>query len=215
MAMCVIIGKPKPSIVWTDGAVDGTSTATHTYTGISLGAAAAGRAILVGVAGGASTTAVTVAATPATQIVASSGFANISIWLAVVEAGTSGTVVVTQSAADFNIFIGVAAAYNLESTAAIDTAAAQSNTSNVLTVSMNTVSNGVAFGVTFLSTPDAGANATWSGLTENAQIGGGSPLSCLSIASLDTTTTETPRGITATWNQTATYSKAAVAASFS
>lgn len=209
--MCMIIGRPKPAIVYTDIAVDNTTTATHTYSGISLGDAASGRLILVAVANGDVTTAVTVAGISASLVDSYGGFRNISLWSAVVPIGTSGTVVVTQAAATFRIFIGVAAAYNLRSTTPIDTATDESNTSNTITVSVNTQENGVAFGATLLGTVDPGPDASWSGLVEGGQI---TSTDCFSVASLNTATAQTPRPITATWNLDPIFVKVAIAASF-
>lgn len=217
--MCMIIGRPKPEIVYTDIAVDNTNATTHTYSGVALGAEKPGRLILVSVADGAVTTAVTVAGVSATLVDSFSGFRNISLWAAVVPTGATGTIVVTQASATFRIFIGVAAAYNLRSTTPIDTATDESNTINTLTVSVNTLANGIAFGATCLGSNVAGPNATWSGLTEDAQLNGplnglGDPLDCFSVASLNTTTAQTPRPITATWNLDPIFAKVAIAASF-
>ncbi len=209
--MCMIIGRPKPEIVYTDIAVDNTNATTHTYSGVALGAEKPGRLILVSVANGDVTTAVTVDGVSATLVGSYSGFRNISLWAAVVPTGTTGTIVVTQASATFRIFIGVAAAYNLKSTTPIDTATDESNTINTLTVSVNTQVNGVAFGASLLGTVDPGPDAAWSGLVEGGEL---TSTDCFSVASLNTTTAQTPRPITATWNLDPIFAKVAIAASF-
>lgn len=212
MAMCVVVGGTTPSITYTDIAVDTASATVHTYTGVSLGTASTRRTIFVGVSGGSSTTGVTIAGVTATSVASVAGFVNMSIWKADVPTGTTGTVVVAQSAADFRIFIGVAAAYHLRNSTATDTASVTSNTSNTLTVSVNTDARGVAFGMAHLNTLDPSPNATWTGLTEGGEL---TSSFCASVATANTATAQTPRSVVATWNHDPAYAKGAIAASFS
>jgi len=159
------------------------NTTEVTDSGAALGTAAANRQILVaassGRASGSGTsliTGVTVAGVTATELAQTNRTggnpyrACSAIYIATVPTGTTGDVVVTWSAGQYDIVIYTIAIYGAASTA-FDTGTAQGQASGlVLSDTVNIPANGFAIAVVGGSSGSL-SNYTWVGLTEGSGTG--------------------------------------------
>lgn len=150
-------------------AVDTSNASTYTFTSQSIGTAAVGRYVVVGVAlgftGSPTISGVTIAGVAATAIgtAAVTGNTLVQLWGAQVDTGTSGSIVVTTSGGSpLDCGIGVWSIYDLLSQTPTDTG---TSTASPSTDTLTTVEGGVALAITL----NAGtlATYTWTGLTEN------------------------------------------------
>jgi hypothetical protein len=138
---------------------------TYTFSTTAIGAAMAGRLIVVGVAGAAGTrtvSSVTVGGTSLTYVTrAQNATCTVELWAGVVASGTTGDVVVTWSGAQTRCGVGVYALYGANATAfhsAVDT-----DGSDPMTASLNIPAGGYAVGVAFNANSSTFA---WANLTE-------------------------------------------------
>lgn len=158
------------SIVKTDNAVSTTDTNVYTFSTKSIGTAAAGRRVLVGVHG-IQSPAVTIssltvggnAATAAVSLASEGNISPIAIYVIQVDSGTTADIVVTFSGGALCCGIGVWAAYDLQSSTQTDTVTATADPS---TGAIDCVAGGVivAYGSSY---GGAGLTHAWTGLTEN------------------------------------------------
>lgn len=194
MAMCVIIGKPKPSIVWTDSAQMNPMGAPSVFAGVSIGTAAADRLIFVATYRS-TATGVTVGGVSATLVASSS---DLRLWSAPVPTGTTATISVTETGFGEEM-IEVWAAYNYNSSTPFATATYSAG-ANAFTHScnVNTPANGFVVGVASSSTVGA-TSATWAGITLDNTNFMAAKDSCQSAASVETISASTPLSITTTW----------------
>ena len=165
-------GAASASISFTASAVSASDLTTYTFASQSLGSAATGRKIIVGVGGsqtsGVAISSVTVAGVPATSIatnVAASGAFNRSaLYIADVPTGTTGDVVVTFASGVLRAGVGVWAAYNLNSSTATSTGTSLSNPySSSLTVN----AGGIAVCYAFTYFASGLPTHSYSGLTKD------------------------------------------------
>ena len=153
-----------------------------TDSGAALGTAAANRQIIVTASSGRSgsgtslVTGITVAGVTATELAQTNRTGGnpyrscSAIFIATVPTGTTGDVVVTWSAAQYDIVIYTIAIYGAASTA-FDTGTAQGQASNlVLSDTVNIPANGFALAVVCGSSGSL-SNYTWVGLTEGSGTG--------------------------------------------
>lgn len=172
------------------------SSTSYTFA-TSFGAESSARRIAVGVGymtAGGFVTGVTIGGVAAMLIALSSGTVG-SIWIAHVPTGTSGNVVVTcgggQQCGVVVWRIGRQRSSSYVDSGFVDSAA----TTSPSTVNLNAVKRGVVVGLVALNN---NANTTWTGLTENTDIGSGSGNLCISGASEAFATDHLPLTVTAT-----------------
>lgn len=158
------------SIEHTANAVIVTDLTTYTFSNQSLGAASAGRKIVVGVASRRASAftfvsvtigGVAASAIAGTELAFASGLSRIALYQADVPAGTTGDIVVTCSAETLRCGIGVWALANANTV--VDTG---TSITDPATDTLTVPANGAAIGYGFHSGLSA-ATATWTGITED------------------------------------------------
>lgn len=173
---------PVASIVHTDDGHSIADATIYTFSSKSLGIAATGRRIIVGILGRDSATAfsisgVTCGGVAMAEVVDSNNagsFVQAAIYILQVDAGTSADIVATFSEAITSAACVVWAAYDLASSTAVASIAAFQTASANLVLSLNVSAGGVAVGVTMNNKAGSpGVTVTWAGLAEdmNADIG--------------------------------------------
>lgn len=127
-------GGTPASVSFCENRQSSTDASSYTFSAVSLGAAATGRRIVIGVAGSkggtVSVTSVTVGGNAATQLCTdegSGGGANkrTALYIITVDSGTSADIVVTYSGTCARSGIGVWAVYDLQSSTPVATATSQ------------------------------------------------------------------------------------------
>jgi hypothetical protein len=160
------------TVTHTDNDRQDTPLTTYTFTGKSLGTAATGRRIIVGVTAlnSASRTisSLTVGGHAATQVAfveasGGGGFVPVGLYVIQVDTGTTANIVVTFSAGATRCGIGVFAAYDLLSSTATDT---DTSTANPQTDSINVDGGGVLVGYAHNWTSGVDTTNAWTNLTE-------------------------------------------------
>lgn len=202
MAMCVVIGKPSPSVVWTDSASVSPAGFPTTFSGVAIGTAAADRLVFVATYRS-TATGVTVGGITASLVADTGAGASLRLWVAAVPTGTTASIVVSNSSASGEM-ISVWAAYNYNSATPFDTSTFVSG-ANAFSQScdVNTPSSpGFVIAVAVTSTAGV-TTASWSGVTLDNNNNPGSPASIMSSASIETTSAETPRAVSVTWDVSA------------
>lgn len=141
------------------------NSSTYTFTSQPLGAAAAGRRIVIGVATRAtsqSVSSVTVGGVSLSRDAFTNVTHNAEIWSGVVASGTTGDVVVSMSVADSYCGVGV---WSLTGGAATGNTATASNTGTpALTVT--TLSGDFVVGVLAYEVTSAGPSVAWTAASE-------------------------------------------------
>lgn len=165
---------PSATISLTDHAVDATNASTYDFIAKSIGIAATGRQIIVGVSGTSGSqpviSSVTVGGNASTLVksvntVSSTGNPGvIALYIIQVDSGITATISITFTGAIRNCGIGVWAAYGLLSATPTNTYSSQANPGSI---SANIPGSGIAVGYD-LATDTAGgiSTFTWAGITE-------------------------------------------------
>ena len=158
------------TVVQTDTGADTTnSQAVTTFSGKSLGVAAADRVVVVGVSGWATNFAVsslTIGGVSAAAVVSlANGFDIVEMWSAVVPTGTTGDVVVTFAGGQDACGIDVLAMYNANGAAAYATAS--DTDSDPASVAIAAPGGGAVIGYCGLRS-NTDRTFIWTGLTEAA-----------------------------------------------
>jgi len=202
--------KAAPSFTYNNRYADSSDTATYTFSSSSIGAAAANRLVVVGVASGdasgsaSSHMTVTVGGNAATLIAQAGGTVFASLWYINVPSGTTATVVVScTSGGYFECGIGIWSLYNLSSFTPVSHAEGSSATSNL---NMNVNKNDIIVMMTHNypgSTSLTGVTSDFSGVTIDGTA-------LMTGGSYQAAAAETPRTLTATFSS-ATYRGAAAA----
>lgn len=210
-----VIGRPKPTLIWTESAANGAASSPETFAGISLSTENSTRQIFVAVYGGA-TSAVTVGGVSA-SFIETAASDTLTLWRAAVPTGTSASVVVTFTGGGGRQLISVWAAYNLQSTTAIDTAsyASSSTPATDHTTTIDTVDNGILIGAaaTVVNAGDGGPSWVGASLSNNRILSAGAIDFVLSAGDADETSVATGATLRTTWSP-AIGSVAMVGASF-
>lgn len=193
------------SVTFLDNQSDTTNQSSYSYASMNFGAAAANRYI-VAVFGaaedsggtGLATSSVTIGGVSATLLREdghdAGGDTAVSIYIALVPTGTSGTVAITYAAGRRNAGVALYRLTGLNSTIAVDTA---SNTADPMTDTIDVNDGGVVIAGA-MTRSNVGATNTWTGVTQpgnvSDEIGNGDVLYASFEASLGS---ETGRTITA------------------
>lgn len=133
-----------PTFAYVTTLDDSSNASIYTFSNAAIGAAAAGRLVVVGVQGSGDTiTSVTVAGVSAT-LMSPSATASAAIFGAVVNSGTTGDIVVTWNTGQLRTGIGVWALYDLSSTTPIDADGAETGTNASRSVTLDMTANSIA-----------------------------------------------------------------------
>lgn len=166
------------TVAFVEARGDQGGTSPWTFSGMSIGAAASDRFVIVAVyAPSTSTnapdciTAVTIAGVSATQLAnveTSNGYHVYDFWGASVPTGTTGDVVVTSSSGRASMSVAVYRAIGLQSTTPTATASDNTASADVLSAGITVQSGG--FAVAMSGIQHGSATCTWggSGMTEDA-----------------------------------------------
>jgi hypothetical protein len=152
---------------------EGVVAASHTYSGLNLGADdGTGRVIVacgvIGNAGLVSISLVTVAGTTAAEVVTgANAFERVGINAASGVSGTSGDVVITGSANLYATFVSV---YRLTGGSIIATTSGTDTDSNPATWDLDVVAGGVAVGVVTHRSDATTETFSWANLTETYDV---------------------------------------------
>jgi len=142
---------------------------SYTYTGLSIGAAATGRYIVVAVtlgSGTPGTTAVTINGNAMTSIVDASDATSVAaIFIYKLETGTTADFVVSGGTGWDRCSIAIYTAYKVEGT--YTSASDNTPSTNVLSVSISIPAGAAVVAVEY---GDSSNTATWSGVTENYDV---------------------------------------------
>ncbi|CAA2139597.1 hypothetical protein [Hyphomicrobium sp. ghe19] len=186
-----------PSIVYTDNGQDAGAVTTHTFTGKSIGAASPTRTVLVlaRYSSTSTTFSCTIGGNAATLVASFSlGTAtHLRLFALNVPTGTTATIVTTSNASG-DVFIAVAAAYDLLSTTPTATNGVYSGASSpTADLSLNVAANGVAFGYATFNTS---GTFVWTGMTEQLDT----TISSIShtVATYTATGAQSPLSVTVT-----------------
>lgn len=158
------------SAIFTANASSATTSLSYSFSSQNFSAASAGRYILVGMAGQATSAAavntVTIGGVSASQVfAASSSTTTIAFWIAAVPTGTSGNVTISWAAQRNRCAAVIWAVTGLLSTTAVDTGSAVNSGSSPLSDTVNVSAGGVCLAMAY----DGGTGSrswTWSGVTE-------------------------------------------------
>lgn len=158
---------PPATVVNTASASSTSDLTSYSFAAQSLGTAAAGRRIVVGVTtadnSANSISSVSIGGVAATPVVAAQNGTSClaGLFILQVDAGTTATIDVVFANATFRCGIGIWAVYDLQSSAATDTG---SSAADPMTDTLDIQAGGVAIGV---ATAFTIASVVWTNLTEN------------------------------------------------
>lgn len=176
--------RPPAEVVTTDNVHDASNLVTYTFSGVSIGTAAASRRVVVATHGlsTASLGTVTVGGVSATRFYHETT-TGIGLWIADVTTGTTATVVVTNGGGltAGHCSIGVFALYWLRGTTPTDTEYMDGARGSPQ--SINVDARGVALGFAVATT-----DISWTGLAEDSQVTGSGLF--MSAASVESGTTQ-------------------------
>lgn len=219
-------GAPAPisvSIVGTDHKVDPTDLQVFTFSACALGTASAGRRIIVGVSGRASSasaavSSITVGGVSATKVIEAldSSFHNSAgLWIADVPNGATGDVVVTFGAVVQRAGICVWSMTGAASAVASDTDSNNTTAANVavITKTLTIPTRGGAIGYSF-GTFAGGTTASWTNLTEPSGFDEILEASNNHTGASDNFAVGADTDLTVTWSTTSTTPAVAVFASW-
>lgn len=184
-------------------AQDLTAQTNYSFASLAIGAASAGRYVLVGIdirAGAARTiSSVTIGGVSATSVGnVANGNTTLGFWIALVPTGTTATVAVNLSGAAARAWVSVWSVVGLSSTTATATASdiALSGTGPVVySTTINIAAGGSCFAVAYWA--QTGETDVWAGLTLAAD-GGLTGVATATSASQDFATVQTGRTISVT-----------------
>ena len=144
-------GELLPTYTYVTSATDTANRTTYTFSDTAIGAAAAGRMVVVGVHGqgaGDTVDAVTITGLPEADVSATlmspTATARAQLWGAVVNSGTTGDIVVEWNTGQLHMGIGVWALYNLSSTTPIDADGTETSSNASRSVTLDMTANSIA-----------------------------------------------------------------------
>ncbi len=190
--------KPPVTVAFASSGSNATAANPQTYTSVALGAAAASRQIIVGVANatnGQQATAVTIGGISAALVASQAGSSGIfgSMWAASVPTGTTGNIVVT-----YNSTPGTRAGY--VAWALYDAATTATATSGSAASPGSTTLNCPANGAIIACSQSSDGPNSWTGVVEDVDVQlGGAPFT-ESGGSQAFTSAQTGRTISVTYN---------------
>jgi hypothetical protein len=184
------------AVTFTDSDSSGSNNTTYTFTGLSIGTAAATRYVIAGFAaeGGSNPTAassVTIGGVSATLLSGTGTYA--AIYIALVPTGTTATVAITLNAEASRCGVVVWTAANLSSASAQDTL---TDTSDPLSGTIDVPSEGAVVAIAAHGNSN-GHLFTWTGATEDAEFDRGTNRT-MSGAHAEVAAGETGRTVSAT-----------------
>ncbi len=172
-----------PTLTWIGSNTSGSNASAYTFTAENVGVAAADRKTIVVACGDASTaswtyTSITVGGSSATEAVETANASSLeecAVYIIDNTAGTAEDIVVTVSKTITNMQIGVWAAYGLNSSTATATNKDFDTAAALLNSNVNVNAGGIAVGG--CSTNGGAETATWVGLSDHGSASQGSEIS--------------------------------------